>query len=207
MNEGIDDPLHPEDSGTYFSCYVHLLPLGPSYGVSFSSYAYDWRSPESYIPGYPGFMPRQLWVEDEAIDDYRTPYSGSINSWGQLMNVGSSVSPAIPPGLFIFDGAVVEGDKGTSRLDLTVTLSGASSQEVTVQYRTVNGAAAAPSDYTSASGTVTFLPGETRKTILISIVGDRKREANETFAVQLFSNAAGAYFFDSTADATIVNDD
>lgn len=206
INEGIYDPLHPEDSGTYFSCYVHLLPLDPANGVAFSSYAYDWQSIDNYIPAYPDFTPRQLWVEDEAIDDYRTPYSGSINSWGQLMNVGSSNPPTIPPGLSIFDGSVVEGHSGTRRLDLTVTLSGTSSQQITVQYRTVNGTAAATSDYKAASGTVTFLPGETRKTISISVVGDRKREANETFTVDL-SNPSGAYFFDSAATATIINDD
>lgn len=206
VNEGIYDPIDPEYNGTFFSCYVHLLPLDPTTGVSFSSYAYDWQVPGNYVPGYPDFTPRQLWIEDEAIDDYRTPYSGRINSWGQLMNVGSAVPPTIAPGLSIFDGSVVEGNKGTSRLDLAVTLSGASSQQVTVPYKTVNGSAQSKTDYTAASGIVTFLPGETRKTISISIVGDRKREANETFTVQL-SNPSAAYFFDSTATATILNDD
>lgn len=206
INEGIYDPLHPEDSGTFFSCYVHLLPLDPANGAAFSSYAWDWQSIESYIPGFPDFTPRLLWVEDEAIDDYRAPYSGSINSWGQLMNVGSSAPPTVPPGLSIFDGSVVEGNKGTSRLDLAVTLSGVSDQPVTVQYKTVNGTAQANSDYKSASGTVTFFPGETQKTISIVVVGDRKREANETLTVQL-SNLSGASYFDSTATTTIINDD
>jgi len=206
INEGIYDPLYPEDSGSYFSCYVHLQPLDPTDGVSLSSYAWDWQSIENYVPGFPDFTPRLLWVEDEVIDDFRSPYSGSIYSWGQLMDIGSSDPPTVPPGLSIFDGSIVEGNKGTSRLDLVVTLSGVSSEQITVQYRTVNGTAAAPSDYQAASGSVTFLPGETRKTISIFVVGDRKREANETFTVQL-SNPSGAYFFDSTATATIINDD
>jgi Calx-beta domain len=61
-------------------------------------------------------------------------------------------------------------------------------------------------DYTTATGIVTFLPGETRRSVSISIVGDRKREANETFTVQL-SSPSGASFFDGTATATISNDD
>lgn len=206
INQGTYDPNFPENNGAFFSCYVHLLPLDPLNGVAFSSYAWDWQGIESYIPGYPDFTPRQLWIDEEAIDDYRAPYSGSINSWGQLINIGSSEPPTVRPGLSIFDGSVVEGQKGTSRLDLTVTLSGASSQQITVQYKTVNGTAAASSDYKSANGTVTFLPGETRQTISIFVVGDRKREANETLTVQL-SYPSGAYFFDSTATATIVNDD
>jgi hypothetical protein len=53
---------------------------------------------------------------------------------------------------------------------------------------------------------VTFQPGETSKTISFSIIGDRKREPNETFGVAL-GNAIGALIVDSVGVATIVNDD
>ena len=87
-----------------------------------------------------------------------------------------------------------------------MTLSQSSNAVVTVNYATSNGAALAPSDYTAASGTLTFQPGETSRTISVSIKGDHKREANETFSVQL-SNAVGATIDDGVAAVTILNDD
>ena len=80
------------------------------------------------------------------------------------------------------------------------------SQAITVSYSTANGTAVANSDYTAASGTLTFQPGETSRTISVSIKGDRKREADETFSVQL-SNAVGATIEDASATVTILNDD
>ena len=53
---------------------------------------------------------------------------------------------------------------------------------------------------------MTFQPGETSRTISVSIKGDRKREANETVSVQL-SNAVGAIISDGVATVTILNDD
>jgi hypothetical protein len=89
---------------------------------------------------------------------------------------------------------------------VAVTLSQSSSEWVSVNYATANGTAVAKSDYTATSGTLTFQPGETSRTISVSIKGDRKREANETFSVQL-SNAVGATIEDGSATVTILNDD
>jgi len=53
-----------------------------------------------------------------------------------------------------------------------------------VQYTTSDGTAmTADSDYVAASGTVTFNPGETSKTITVNVNGDTKFEQNETFFV------------------------
>jgi hypothetical protein len=88
----------------------------------------------------------------------------------------------------------------------TVRLSAPSTQAVTVSYSTANGTATAGSDYTAATGTLTFAPGETSKTIGVSVLGDTVVEADETFSVQLGS-AAGATIARATAVGTIVNDD
>ena len=76
----------------------------------------------------------------------------------------------------------------------------------TVDFATSNGSAAAGSDYTAQSGTVTFAPGETSKTISIAVQGDRRREGNETFFVNL-SDAQGASIVDGLGLGTILNDD
>jgi hypothetical protein len=89
---------------------------------------------------------------------------------------------------------------------VAVTRSSGSSQAITVSYRTIDGMAKAKEDYTATSGTMTFQPGQTSRTISVSIKGDRKREADETFSVQL-SNAVGATIEDGSATVTILNDD
>jgi hypothetical protein len=73
----------------------------------------------------------------------------------------------------------------------TVTLSAAYDQTVTMSYRTVDSTAkASTGDYVAKTGTLTFAPGETTKTITIEVKGDSKKEANETFYLDLFSLSA-----------------
>jgi hypothetical protein len=108
--------------------------------------------------------------------------------------------------LTIADGSVKEGNKGATRLDLTVTLSRSASETVTVSYATRNNTALAKSDYTATSGWLTFQPGQTSLKISVWITTDRKREPNEKFTV-ILSNAEGATFADALASCTILNDD
>ena len=81
--------------------------------------------------------------------------------------------------------SVLEGDAGTSALAFTVTLSAASAEAVTVDYATADGTASAASDYTSAGGTLSFAPGETEKTLTVSVIGDVVDEDAETFSLTL----------------------
>lgn len=192
------------ESGPYSSFSLSLSPTNFEHGVVFSCYAFRYEL--AFTPEHQTFKPQRLTGVQGWIDDNRMGNDGEIQTYEQVVDIGSDVPPAIVPRLRIFDGSVVEGNSGTKRLDLTVTLSGSSSQQITVQYRTVNGTAVATSDYKATSGTVTFLPGEIRKTISVSVVGDRKREPNESFTVDL-SNPSGANFLDSAATATIANDD
>ena len=63
-----------------------------------------------------------------------------------------------------------EGTSGTTNFVFTVSLSTAQSQQVTVNYGTNPGTAAAGSDYASASGILTFAPGETSKLVTVAVV-------------------------------------
>ena len=72
----------------------------------------------------------------------------------------------------------------------TVTLSTASGRSITVDYATSNGTATAPADYTAASGTLTFAPGETSQTVIVPLAGDVLDEADETFLVTLANPVA-----------------
>jgi hypothetical protein len=100
-----------------------------------------------------------------------------------------------------------EGKSGSTTFTFTVSLSAAYDQTVTVKYATANGTAKAGTDYTSKSGTVTFAPGETIKTITVVINGDRTRESNETFFVDLFGPSSNALVSVARGTGTILNDD
>jgi hypothetical protein len=84
----------------------------------------------------------------------------------------------------------------------TVTLSEPSTSLVTVAYSTANGSATVGADYTTASGTLTFAPGETTRTILVKTLNDSAAEPSETFTVNL-SNAVGATIADGQGIGTI----
>ena len=72
--------------------------------------------------------------------------------------------------------------------------------------RRSRGTALAGSDYNSASGSLTFNPGETTKTITVSILGDSDKELTETFSLKL-SNALNAVFANSDGIGTILDND
>ena len=91
----------------------------------------------------------------------------------------------------------------------TVTLSAAYDQAVTVNYATtsIGGTATAGSDYVAKSGTLTFAAGETTKTVTIVVYRDSKKEADETFFVDLFGNSSNSLFTKNRGVGTILNDD
>ena len=110
-----------------------------------------------------------------------------------------------PPRLSIGDVTVQE-DAG--RAEFTVTLSHASIQRVTVDYRTSNGTARAGQDYTSTSGTLTIAARSRTGTISVRLLDDEYVEEDETFTVAL-SGARNATIVSGKAKAvgTIVDDD
>jgi murein DD-endopeptidase MepM/ murein hydrolase activator NlpD len=99
---------------------------------------------------------------------------------------GQSSTPQQPT-VSIGNTSATEGDSGTTQFNFTVSLSAASSSTVTVQYATANGTASSSSDYTATSGTISFAPGETSKTVSVLVNGDTTVESDETFKVTLSS--------------------
>lgn len=110
------------------------------------------------------------------------------------------------PRISINDVTLKEGAANkTTTFTFTISLSAAATTNVTVNYATANGTATAGTDYVSKSGTVTFLPGEKSKQITVSVNGDKTKEANETFFVNLSSANGG--IADAQGLGTILDDD
>jgi hypothetical protein len=146
----------------------------------------------------------QSAVDATALAGPVDPYTGG--SYMVVGNLSCSNATTPTPSLSINDVAVAEGNSGTTNATFTVSLSAASTSAVTVKYDTANGSATAGSDYQAASGTLTFAPGDTSKTITVAVNGDTTPESDETFAVNL-SNPTNATIADGQGIGTIQNDD
>ena len=106
----------------------------------------------------------------------------------------------------IDNAATLEGTGNANTVSLTVSLTGAAASTITVDYVTVSGTATAGSDFSQASGTLTFAPGTTSQQINISITTDSVDEFFESFTVNL-TNAVGAIINDGSGLVTITDDD
>jgi chitinase len=103
---------------------------------------------------------------------------------------------------------VSEDDSGTSTAVFNISLSAAThTATAQVTYATGDGSATtADADYNATTGTLSFGPGQTSKTVAVMVNGDVTFEPNETFLV-LLSNATHAILADSQGGGTIANDD
>ena len=114
----------------------------------------------------------------------------------------TSATVAGPPAISVSDATVQEAEGAV--LVFTATLSHASSRTVTVSYATSDGTAVAGSDYTAASGALTFNAGDTSQTVQVTVLTDSEDESQETLTLTL-SNPSQATLDDATGTGTIEN--
>ncbi len=133
--------------------------------------------------------------------------SGSIcTPGGRALEGAVSATVPGPVGLSVADARVDEGENVA--VDFAVALSRASTETVTVSYETSDGTATQGDDYEAASGKLTFAPGETKKTVSVTVLDDSHDEGEETFTLTLSNLSGGNTFLaDATATGTIVNAD
>jgi probable HAF family extracellular repeat protein len=147
-----------------------------------------------------------IWSAN-AINDAGLIVGTALDAQGFQHAVLLNPLPADTPLIGIDDVTVTEGHTGTRTAAFVVTLSTASGGPVTVAFATANGTATAGSDYQAASGTVSFAPGETTKTVTVPVNGDRAGEPNETFVVNLSQPTGNAVLTDGQGAGTIVDDE
>jgi Ca2+-binding RTX toxin-like protein len=110
------------------------------------------------------------------------------------------------------DAGLPEGDAGHVSRTFVVSLDLAPVTAQTIEWSAsgADGSPADAADFGSAlpSGTLTFLPGETTKTITVDVAGDTAVEHDEGFAVTLSNPSSGlALGASASAATTILNDD
>ena len=108
------------------------------------------------------------------------------------------------PGLSVEDSRAEES--GGATVTFKVTLSDVATEQVTVDYGTRDGTARGGEDYAATSGTLSFAPGESSRTIEVDVLDDRHDEGEEWFVLAL-SNPTGARLEDAEATGTIENAD
>ena len=188
-----------------------------------------WRTPSGNSPSTMVFSP-------SASDTLGTDNIGTFNSTSYALSATSYVGLTFNgQSLSFSEGGNVTGNAATSGLldvlndylaaqpklsisdvsageaagtfTFTVTLSAASADTVTVQYETHDGSATAGSDYTAlGTGTLIFTPGQTSKTVVVTISDDGAAESAEAFTVLLHDPAFAAIAKD-TGTGTINDND
>lgn len=115
---------------------------------------------------------------------------------------------AVTQGVLSFSDASSSAGEGSGAVTLYVRRSGGSTGEVTVDYATSDGTAAADQDYAATGGTLTWADGDAAdKPIEVTIIDDLDIEGDQDFSVTL-SNAAGGATVGAPAIATVtINDD
>ncbi|MFZ6801429.1 retention module-containing protein, partial [Undibacterium sp. Di24W] len=162
------------------------------------------NGPVTVPPGVSSFQVRIATLTDNLVEGAET----------LTLSAGTSqnISPAAGTGTITESTLITvsisgPGDvnEGAGTVSYTISLSAASQLPVTVNYGTSNGTALAGSDYSAATGSITFAPGETSKTITVSIINDSIFEGPENFNVSL-SAATNATIATGNVGTTIHDD-
>lgn len=152
-------------------------------------------------------------LDDESNEtftvDLSAPVNATIDTSSTLVTIvdNDPISPGTAQ-LDIAGGKVREGvTGGTATITFTVTRSGETTTAVSTNFATTSGTATDTVDFEPASGTLSFLAGQTTGTVEVSVVGDRLLEHNETFFVTLSSPSAGVAYGEPQATGRILDDD
>src|SRR5262249_17849218 len=123
-----------------------------------------------------------------------TPTNATIQRASQRIAIVTNDTLSATPRIYVKNAFVDEKDGDAL---VTVALGQVSNNTLTADSATQDGTATA-ADYSPQSGTLTFAPGQTARTIVIPIADDAVAEPFETFSLRL-ANAINATIVDGTA--------
>ncbi|REJ75149.1 MAG: hypothetical protein DWQ36_06275 [Acidobacteria bacterium] len=145
-----------------------------------------------------------LTFDAPANIDYECEAHAAFGMVGSLTVEGGQVEPGT---LRLAQSSYTVGEAGGAA-NITVQRTGGVDGAVSVAYATSNGSASAGSDYTAASGTLTWADGDgATKSFQVPILDDGEDEPNETVNLTLSSPSGGATLGTSSATLTINDND
>jgi CSLREA domain-containing protein len=214
MNEGNGGPT----AFTFTITKSGATALDSSVAISVADGTATQGSDHNGFSGLVTFLPGEVSKTATIIVNGDTVYENDetffVNLFGpsnatisDAQGVGTIINDDAAPSFSIDDVTHNEGNSGTTAFTFTVTKNGGTELNSSVDFATADGTATiADNDYQSNSGTLTFLPADTTKTITVLVGGNYFVEPDEQFALNL-SNAAGATISDGQGIGTILNDD
>ncbi|MGH3158994.1 MAG: Calx-beta domain-containing protein, partial [Streptosporangiaceae bacterium] len=112
----------------------------------------------------------------------------SLSGLGIVASAGSAAAAVSLPGVSVGPDAVV--GEGDGHVDVSISLAEAGTQTVKVSYATANGTASSCDcsqnyEYTAASGTVTFTPGQTTKVVPVKLIDTKTITAMQFFTFDI----------------------
>ena len=162
-------------------------------------------APEGDLSSFDGMDIAGTWTLE--ISDDAGLDQGTLNGWGLMIDVNGGGGGS--PGIGIQSPmAITEGNTGAVTAEFVVSLSGPSTTVVEVDWATTTTGFTNPAtpgiDFQDGMGTLAFQPGQIQKTVSINVFGDRFRELNEEFGIEL-SNAVGGNIT-SGSGSVLIND-
>ena len=124
-------------------------------------------------------------------------------------NIGANktLQWVVNPEILILTQGIAATEGTDTHMEFPVSLRPPPLEPVTVDYTTKDLSATAGSDYTATSGTLTFSPGETAKTIRVPINDDMVNDSGELLAMEFTNPTGAARLFalggDGTAEAKV----
>ncbi len=150
---------------------------------------------------------------DKTFTEFVTEDLGTtVPAEGDPASTGGEVVIGEVGASFSIDDVTVAEDGATATFTVSLSEAPGTGESVTVDYATADGTATAGSDYTAATGTLTFAEGVGTQTITVAITDDFVVEDDESFTVTL-DNESGTIggvavvISDAEATGTIANDD
>lgn len=144
----------------------------------------------------------------ETLANLLVKYAGQASPNFDSIAAGQSIGQVVTPVLGVTDSAVIEGDNGTKSMEFTVQLLGRHTQNISVNYQTIDGSAVnATGDYAHSSGTLNWAAGDnTSRTLQVTINGDTSFEPDE-YVKLLLSDATNAVIRVQEGLGFIINND
>ena len=189
---------HGTPSVTVHAGGVREAPYAGGSGTAALSFAYEVGAADGSV--------RSVLVPENALKLNGGAIAGPAGVAAELSHAGAARSgtprgtrsSGAAPALSVADAAAQEG----ATLVFAVTLAPAAPGTVRVDWATSDGTARAGADYKAGSGTLSFAPGETSRTVRIAVFSDAEAEGAETMGLVL-SNASGASLAGARATGTV----
>jgi hypothetical protein len=125
------------------------------------------------------------------------------------LTITDNDAPSVAPGAVQFGAASASINENGGSVTLTLTRTNGADGAISVSVASGGGSAAAGTDYTAVSQTVSWANGDTAaKTVVLAVTDDALDEPNETVVLTLSNATGGATLGVATsATVTIVDDD